>query len=168
MIHSNGTSKTERRKHARFPVVGNLIEPITLRYAVPKSPGASKKVATSEAMTQPAILTNLSAGGMQLITFLAPPHAKRLDMVLNLPGLDHMPVTGRVVRVHEKGETFVVGIQFIKIPKKHQKRINDMAVDNLDCETRLSLGLPEACVRTCQFHPLCHKPQKAPHWPPRA
>lgn len=168
MIHRNGTHKSERRKHARFPIVGNLIEPITLRYAAPKAAKVEKKIATSDALTQPAILTNLSAGGMQLITFLAPPHAKRLDMILNLPGLDHMPVTGRVVRVHEKGETFVVGIQFLKIQRRHQKRINEMAVDNLDCETRLSLALPEACVRACRFNSLCHKAQKAPHWPPRA
>ena len=168
MSHRNGSDPKERRKHARFPIVGNLIEPITLRYAPPKTTGHQKKAVTSEALTQPAILTNLSGGGMQLITFLAPPHAKRLDMVLNLPGFDHMPVTGRVVRVHEKGETFVVGIQFLKIQKKHQNRINVMAVDNLDCETRLELSLPEACVRTCRFHQLCHKSQKAPHWPPRA
>lgn len=166
MSHRNGTDKTERRRHARFALVGNLIEPITLRYAPPKATG--KKIATNDALTQPAILTNLSAGGMQLITFLAPPHAKRLDMVINLPGLDHMPVTGRVVRVHEKGETFVVGIQFLKIQKKHQRRIEEMAADNSDCETRLALSLPEACVRNCHFHHLCHKPQKAPHWPPRA
>ena len=101
---------------------------------------------------------------MQLITFLAPPHAKQLDMVLNLPGFDHMPVTARVIRVHEKGETFVVGIQFMRIQKRHQKRINEMAVDNLDCDTRLSLSLPESCVRDCRFHYLCHKTQKAPHW----
>lgn len=166
MSHRNGTNGADRRKHPRFALVGNLIEPITLRYAPPKATG--KKIATGEALTQPAILTNLSAGGMQLITFLAPPHAKRLDMVLNLPGLDHMPVTGRVVRVHEKGETFVVGIQFLKIQKRHQKRINEMAADNTDCETRLALSLPEACVKECQFHHLCHKPQKAPHWRSRA
>ena len=168
MTHRNGTNPTERRKHARFPIVSSLIEPITLRYAAPKASRGARKVATTEAMTQPAILTNLSAGGMQLITFLAPPHAKRLDMVLNLPGFDHMPVTGRVVRVHEKGETFVIGIEFLKIQKKHQKRISEMAVDNLDCETRVSLSLPEACVPNCRFHLLCHKAQKAPHWPPRA
>jgi len=164
-MHRNGThSSPDRRKHARFGLVGNLIEPITLRYAPPKPRKGQKKVATGEALTQPAILTNLSAGGMQLITFLAPPHAKRLDMVLNLPGFDHMPVTARVVRVHEKGETFVVGIQFVRIQKQHQRRINEMAVDNLDCDTRLSLSLPESCVRTCRFHYLCHKSQKAPHW----
>lgn len=162
MTHRNGSDTKERRKHARFAIVGNLIEPITLRYAAPKGDG--HKVPSADAMTQPAILTNLSGGGMQLITFLAPPHAKRLDMVLNLPGFDHMPVTGHVVRVHEKGETFVVGIQFVHIQEKHQRRINDMAVDNLDCETRLALSLPEACVKDCHFHPLCHKVQKAPHW----
>ena len=162
MSHRNGTSAAERRKYPRFAVVGNLIEPITLRYALPKERGG-KRVVTPETMTQPAILTNLSAGGMQLITFLAPPHAKRLDMKLTLPGLE-LPVTGRVVRVTEKGETFVVGIQFVKIQKKDQKRINDMAADNFDCDTRLSLALPESCVRECRFNRLCHKTQKSPHW----
>ena len=166
MHHRNGIEKkAERRKHARFAVVGNLIEPITLRFAPPKpKKGVTQHLPSAEALPQPAILTNLSAGGMQLITFLAPPHAKQLEMVLNLPGFDHMPVTARVVRVHEKGETFVVGIQFVRIQKQHQKRINDMAVANLDCDTRLSLGLPEACVRTCRFHHLCHKSEKAHYW----
>ena len=169
MTHRNGTGGSERRRHARFTVMGKMMEPITLRYALPKLPKGEKarKVTTPEQMTQPAIMTNLSAGGMQLITFLAPPHAKKLDMMLNLPGLFHMPVVGRVVRVLEKGETFVVGIQFVKISTKHQKHIDRMAVDNLDCDTRVSLRLPEACVRDCTFHSLCHKAQKAPHWPPR-
>ena len=39
-----------------------------------------------------------------------------------------------------------------------------MAQDNQDCETRIELKLPEACVSTCGFHFLCAKPQKGPYW----
>jgi hypothetical protein len=102
---------------------------------------------------------------MSLITFLAPPHAKTFKMTLTIPGLDNLPIEGRVVRVHRKGETYQVGIEFSRIAKKYQKQITRMANDDVDCNTRVSLGLPEACVRTCTFHALCTKPQKAPHWP---
>jgi hypothetical protein len=166
MKHSNGTHSTERRKHARFDVVSDLIEPIVLRYAPDKpiSKKAQKDIA-KHLKTQPAILTSLSAGGLSIVTFLAPPHTKTFKMVLTIPGLDHLPIEGRVVRVAKKGETYNVGIQFTKIAKKYQKAIILMAEDDIDCNTRVSLGLPEACVKTCSFHELCSKTVKAAHWP---
>lgn len=177
MKHKNGTHSTERRKHRRLAVVSDLVEPIVLRYAPEKAapkkkgkggrPKPPEDIVPKHLRTQPAILTNLSAGGMMLVTFLAPPHAKIFKMTLTIPGLDHLPIEGRVVRVQKRGETYTVGIQFTRIAKKFQKQITRMADDDADCNTRLSLGLPEACVRTCGFHHLCTKPQKAPHWPPR-
>lgn len=169
MKHRNGNSSTERRKHRRFTVVSDLIEPIVLRYAPEKT---KKKTLNSPVpkylQQQPAILTSLSAGGLSLITFLAPPHAKKFQMMLTIPGLDHLPIEGKVVRVQKKGETFCVGISFTKIAKKYQKQITRMANDDVDCNTRLSLSLPEACVPDCRFNLLCSKTQKAPHWPPKA
>ena len=155
----------DRREHPRVPVVEGLVEPITLAYA-PEKPAKGAK-AKNAAEGEPAILTNLSAGGMSLITFVAPPHAHVIVMELSLLGLDRVPIEAKVVRVHTKGETYNVGLKFTKISKKDQRRIHDMATDHLDCETRISLGLPEACVPTCRFNGLCQKPQKAPHWPPK-
>ncbi len=143
----------ERRQHARLPVVEGMIEPITVELPGDKGPA------------QPAILTNLSAGGMSLLMFVEPPHARQLDMVLNIPGLERVPIKGKVVRVHEKGPTFNVGIAFIQISKKHQEHINAMAEDHGDCEARIGLKLPEVCVKTCSFHVPCAKPQKGPFWP---
>ncbi|MFH2201817.1 MAG: PilZ domain-containing protein [Elusimicrobiota bacterium] len=175
MKHKNGTKSNERRKHPRFAVVNDLIEPIVLTYAPDKQAKQSKGAKDKEAAdiakhlkTQPAILTSLSAGGMSLITFLAPPHTKTFKMTLTIPGLDNLPIEGRVVRVSEKGETYQVGIEFTKIAKKYQKQITQMAHDDIDCNTRVGLGLPEACVPDCGFHLLCTKAQKAPHWPPQA
>lgn len=151
--------KKDRRQHHRLPVVEGLVEPINLRYALP---GEEKSVA------QPAVMTNLSAGGMLIVTFMEPPHSKRFEMDLNIPGLHHVPIEGQILRVHSKGEVHTVAIAFVKISDKDKHHISRMAQDYTDCETRISLNLPEACVPTCQCHPLCTKIQKAPHWPPRA
>ncbi|MBI4375598.1 MAG: PilZ domain-containing protein [Elusimicrobia bacterium] len=151
MSSKNGTGRhQERRRHPRFPVVDGMIEPITISFSE-----RDKKL--------PAILTNLSAGGMSLILFLEPPRAPRLDMVLNLPGLEEVAIQGKVVRVNAKSQTYNVGIAFTKISRKHQDRINGMAEDHGDCETRITLRLPEPCVENCRFHWLCAKPQKTPH-----
>lgn len=141
----------ERRQHRRFSVVEGMIEPITLEMAAAKQ-------------SQPAIMTDLSAGGMSLLVFCEPPHAKTFEMVLSIPGLEKAPIEARIVRVHQKGETYSLGLSFMKIPKKVQDRIGAMADDNADCETRVALRLPEACVPDCKFHTLCAKPVKAPHW----
>jgi hypothetical protein len=149
---------TERRRHARLPVVEGMIEPITVRFG-------SEDGVSASSPGQPAILTNLSAGGMSLLMFLEPPHAKRLDMMLTIPGLEHVAIAGRVVRVHQKGPTYNVGISFTQISKKHQDQISKMAEDLGDCKTRIALKLPEVCQRACTFHALCVQPQKAPFWP---
>jgi hypothetical protein len=142
----------ERRQHRRFSVVEGMIEPIQLELA-----GGGGK-------SQPVIMTDLSAGGLSLLMFVAPPRVKSFEMVLSIPGLDKTPIEAAVVRVHQKGETYSVGLTFTKIAKKAQDRIAHMADDNADCETRVSLRLPEACVPDCRFHALCAKPVKAPHW----
>lgn len=159
MNAKNARPAKERRRFQRFPVVEGMIEPITLNLGERAPAGGA-----SGPNNQPAILTNLSAGGMSLIVFMEPPRAKRLDMVLSIPGLNHLSIEGKVVHVHEKGQTYKVGIAFTKISKKHQSRISGMAQDHIDCETRIALKLPEVCVKTCTFHALCAKPQKGPFW----
>ncbi|OGR70746.1 MAG: hypothetical protein A2X40_10445 [Elusimicrobia bacterium GWC2_65_9] len=151
---SDKKTGAERRRHRRFNVVEGMIEPITLEFGVDKP-----------AKSQPVIMTDLSAGGMSLLMFVEPPHAKAFEMVLSIPGLDRVPIEACVRRVHQKGETYSVGLSFVKISKKTQNRIEAMADDNADCETRVALRLPEACVPDCGFHFLCAKKIKSPHWP---
>jgi hypothetical protein len=140
----------ERRQHRRFSVVEGMIEPISLQLG-------------TETKSQPVIMTDLSAGGMSLLMFCEPPHSKHFEMVLAIPGLDKAPIEASIVRVHQKGETYSIGLSFTKIAKKLQERIAAMADDNADCETRVALRLPEACVPDCGFHSLCAKPVKAAH-----
>mgnify|MGYP001594745590 CR=1 FL=1 len=164
MSSKNGQG-ADRRKHPRFTVVRGMVEPITVNFDLP---GKRDKNSPKRApRNQPALLTDLSAGGMSLILFLEPPKSKRLDMVINIPGLDAVPIEGKIVRVSQKGETFRVGIAFTKISKKHQVQIDEMAQNNMDCDTRVELNLPDACIDDCGFHSLCAKPQKVPRSPRR-
>lgn len=149
---SDKKTGAERRRHRRFSVVEGMIEPISLELS-----GMGRH-------DQPAIMTDLSAGGMSLLMFCAPPQTKSFEMVLAIPGLEKTPIEASVVRVHQKGETYSIGLSFTKIAKKIQDLIGSMADDNADCETRVALRLPEACVPDCKFHTLCAKPVKAPHW----
>ncbi len=145
------TDSADKRRYARFPV-GGFVGPITLR------------LDSRDKVSQPAVLTDLSAGGLSLVTFIEPPHSKKIEMILSLPGLKSVSVEGKVARVIEKGQTYKVGISFTKIDKKHKALIDSMALDNQDCDIRIALKLPEVCVRDCRFHHLCAKPQKAAYW----
>jgi hypothetical protein len=162
MKAKHSTSYDDRRRFQRFPVVEGMIEPITLSFNTAEEGDA----AATTSRNQPAILTNLSAGGMSLILFIEPPRTRKLDMILSIPGLAEVPVEGKVVRVLEKGQTFNVGIMFTKISKKHESKISQMAQDHIDCDTRVALKLPEACVPDCTFAALCAKPQKLPSMKP--
>ena len=134
----------ERRKHRRFSVVEGMVEPITLELE-----GSDNMM-----HKQPAIMTDLSAGGISLLMFVEPPHTKSFQMTLNIPGLEGVPIEAGIVRVHQKGETYSVGLAFRKIPREAQKSIEKMAEDSADCQTRVSLGMPDACGSDCPFHSL--------------
>lgn len=161
--HARAVQGRDRRRHPRFAVMDGMVEPININIDALQSRRAAHG-APAVPKSQPAILTDLSAGGMSLILFMAPPKTKALDMVLSIPGLNQVAIEGQVVRISQKGETYNVGISFTKISKKHQDRIDLLAHDNMDCDIRVALKLPEACVPTCKFNPLCAKPQKGPYW----
>ncbi len=142
----------ERRQHVRLPILHGILEPVELEFYA--------KTADGKGAPQPAILADLSAGGMRLITFMEPPHTKELNILLKLSGVKAIPVTGRISWVKDKGGVFMNGIAFTAISPDDKKRINEMAEDYSDCDTRYALKLPEVCVETCRASGLCNKPQK--------
>ena len=148
---SDNKAGAERRKHRRFSIVEGMIEPITIELDGLEATG--KK--------QPAIMTDLSAGGISLLMFVEPPHTKSFQMTLSIPGLEGVPIEAGIVRVHQKGETYSVGLAFRKISREAQKSIEKMAEDSADCATRVSLGLPDACGPDCPFHSLFDRKAKA-------
>ena len=142
----------ERREHVRLPILHGILEPVEVEFFSKTEGGKTRP--------QPAILVDLSAGGMRLITFLEPPHSRELNIILKLAGVKEIPVTGKISWVKEKGGVFMNGISFSGISPDDRKRISEMAEDYADCDTRMVLKLPEVCVETCRSHGLCNKPQK--------
>jgi hypothetical protein len=96
----------ERRKHKRLPVIKDLAEPIELAITDPHS-GAIRHL--------PGVLTNLSAGGMDLVLLGALTGNPQIKLNMHLPGFDRFEVEGKLVWSRPKGNTSVVGIQFTKI-----------------------------------------------------
>ena len=142
----------ERRQHVRLPILHGILEPVEIEFFTMDAHG--------KPVPQPAILVDLSAGGMRLITFMPPPHTKELNIVLKLNGMKEAPITGKISWVKEKGGVFMNGISFSGISPDDKRRISEMAEDYSDCDTRMALKLPEVCVETCRAHGLCNKPQK--------
>lgn len=140
--------KEERRKHPRLPILHGILEPIEIEFST-----------DNKHSPQPAILSDLSAGGMRLITFVEPPHTKVINMVLKLDK-DEINVKGKIAWIKQKENVYMIGIIFTEISKENQTKINNMALDYTDCDIRISLKLPDACIETCKAHTLCNKPQK--------
>jgi len=144
--------KTDRRKHNRFPLIKDLAEPIDLFV---QGEGKPRGI--------PAVITDLSAGGMSMVVFAHITGDTKLKLVINLPGVQGLEVEGHVAWTEAKGDTTAVGVQFTRISAEDSRHINHMAEDFQDCETKLSFGLKDVCFKQCAYWPLCHKPVKLKH-----
>jgi len=133
----------ERRKHKRFPIIKDLAEPIELavvdHHHMEKIPG---------------VLTNFSAGGMDLMLMGQLPEKANLKLSMHLPGFDRFAVEGRLVWSRPKGTTSLVGIQFTKIDEDHAKQINHMAEAFWECEERIRTEAPTVCFHGCTYWDL--------------
>lgn len=141
----------ERRRHPRLPVINNIVEPLDLFYTDNKD-GKRHQVA--------AVLADLSASGMRLVSFLSAPVAGELQIKMELPSIGKFEVIGKTSWVHQKGPVFTLGIEFTKIDDTFRNKIQELANDFVDCNTRILLRLPEVCVPNCKCHLLCSKIQK--------
>ncbi len=142
------THKQEKRKHIRLPILHGILQPIEIEF-----------LDTNNNLKRPAILLDLSAGGLRVIIFYEPPHTKELNIFLNLEK-EHLSAKGKIAWIRKKGEVYMVGIAFTEISKENAAKINKMATDYLDCDIRISLKLPDVCNENCKAHILCNKPQK--------
>ncbi len=139
----------ERRKHKRFPVIKDLAEPIELAM-----------VDNNHMSKIPGILTNFSAGGMDLVLMGQVPDKSSVRLSMHLPGFDRFSVEGKLVWSRSKGATSQVGIQFTKIDADHVNQINHMAEAFWECEDRIKTEAPTICFHGCTYWDLCEKPAK--------
>ena len=141
----------ERRKHKRFPVIKDLAEPIEISVRDSKSGGHA---------SIPGVLTNFSAGGMDLVLLGAINETQPIKLSLHLPGFDRFSIEGRVVWTRPKGSTEIVGLEFTKIDKDHAHQITHMAEAYWECEHRITEKAPTVCFHGCTYWDLCEKTQK--------
>lgn len=108
----------ERRKHKRFPVIRNLAKPVELIFE-------NHPAATSV----PAVLLDLSAGGIGLLSFVPVEIGTKIVSIIDLEELSFGPVEGKVIWSLAKGESWRLGILFTKISKPDCNKINSIARD---------------------------------------
>ena len=140
----------EKRRHPRMPVISNLIEPVNLHY----------KTQDGKETELVAILADLSASGMRVISFLGAPLADKFSISLQLPGTDKMDVEAKLAWVKQRENVYTIGIEFLHMAEKDAKIISEMADDFNDCDTRILLKLPDVCTEKCKCHRICNKIQK--------
>lgn len=107
----------ERRVHRRFPVLKDFAEPIELTILDPEK--GTRHV--------PGIVTNVSAGGMDLVLMDVIEGRPTFRLSMHLPGINRFEVEGKLVWSRPKGATSIVGIEFTRIDKEHQKQLAHMA-----------------------------------------
>lgn len=146
----------ERRKFKRLPVIKDLAEPIELTLL-----NADNK----NTRRVPGVLTNLSAGGMDLVLLEALEGNPTFRLNMHLPGFDRFEVEGKLAWSRPKGSTSIIGIQFTKIDKDHASQLNHMAEAYWECEDRVRAKAPTICFHGCTYWDLCEKSVKlkSPH-----
>ena len=112
----------ERRKHRRFPVLKDFAEPIELTILDPEK--GTRHV--------PGIVTNVSAGGMDMVLMDVIEGNPTFRLSMHLPGITRFEVEGKLVWSRPKGATSIVGIEFTRIDKEHQKQLAHMADTHWD------------------------------------
>lgn len=141
----------ERRRHPRVPVISNIVEPIDLIYSDEKT-GMLHEAA--------AVLADLSASGMRIVSFLKAPVAGSMKIKMELPFVGKFEVEAKTAWVRQKGPIYTIGIEFMKISPAVVQKITALANDFVDCNTRILLKLPEVCVPNCKCNAICNKIQK--------
>jgi hypothetical protein len=142
----------DRRRHPRLPLHLSVAKLVDFKFD-----GLDQ--------TAPAVLVDLSAGGLSMICFAMPAMARDLTFSMSLPGLVNAKLKGKIVRARRKGETYQVAIEFSEFQEKWAHMISKLAKAYSACEERLIQGDRHFCFKECAFFALCAKEEKARVFP---
>jgi hypothetical protein len=142
----------ERRQHPRLPMHLSVAKLVNFKFDGLEQPA-------------PAVLVDLSAGGLSMICFALPQMTKDLTFSMTLPGLVNAKLKGKIVRARRKGETYQVAIEFTEFQDKWAHLINKLAKAHSVCDERLTQGDRHFCFKECAFFTLCSKEEKARVFP---
>jgi len=133
------TKAEERRKHPRLPLHLSVAKLIDFNCEGFDQPS-------------PAVLIDLSAGGLSMICFSLPKMAQRVTFQLKLPKLVSAQLHGRVVRVQRKGETYRVAVEFTEFREEWAHMIGKLAKSYTECQERWNQGERKHCPKECAYH----------------
>jgi hypothetical protein len=142
----------ERRRHPRLPMHLSVAKLVDFKFDGLDQPA-------------PAVLVDLSAGGLAMICFAMPAMAKELTFRMSLPGLVNAKLKGKIVRARRKGETYQVAIEFTELQDKWAALISKLTRAHYACDERLTQGDRHFCFKDCAFFGLCQKEEKARVFP---
>jgi c-di-GMP-binding flagellar brake protein YcgR len=133
------TQTQERRRHPRLPLHLSVAKLVDF-----KCEGLEQ--------TSPAVLIDLSAGGLAMICFALPAISQRVSLQLKLPGLVNAQLNGRIVHAHRKGETYRVSVEFTEFQKEWEHFIAKLVKSYNECEERWNQGDRKHCPKSCSYH----------------
>jgi hypothetical protein len=142
----------ERRRHPRLPLHLSVAKLVDFKF-------------DGLEQSAPAVLVDLSAGGLAMILFAMPNMTKDLTFSMSLPGLVNAKLKGKIVRARRKGETYMVAIEFTEFQDKWANLVSKLTKAYSACEERLLQGDRHFCFKDCAFFPLCQKEEKARVFP---
>ena len=153
----------ERRKHRRIAVMHDLAKTIDLLIELEEweKHGLHDKIKQHEHhnthVKMPAVLLNLCASGLGLITFAALPIGTKICLNFDLVGLKMHDIEGKIMWSIDKGDTHRMGVEFMKINDHSRNKLTLMAQDDEDCSIKLELGVTDVCSKKCHYYLLCTK-----------
>jgi len=133
------TPTQERRKHPRLPLHLSVAKLVDFKCEGLDQPA-------------PAVLVDLSAGGLSMICFALPALSQHVTFRLNLSGLVHAQLHGRVVHAQRKGETYRVSVAFTEFQKEWTHMINKLVKSYSECTDRWAQGDRKHCPKECAYH----------------
>ncbi|MEA2083814.1 MAG: PilZ domain-containing protein [Thermodesulfobacteriota bacterium] len=141
----------ERRKHKRFPVVKRLSEPVDIFIAPPD--------AVAETAI-PGVIVDISACGMRLITFAPIDENLVLSLNMDLPAIGRTEMDAKVVWTRQKRGVYEIGMEFIKIPEKVSRKLQEMGKAFEKCIASLANGKTDTCSQECPCYMICDNPAR--------
>ncbi len=133
------THITERRRHPRLPLHLSVVKMVDF-----KCEGLDQ--------TAPAILIDISAGGVGMVCFALPQLAKNITFSIDLPDLVKAKLHGKIIRAVQKGDTYRVAIEFTEFQEQWGHMVTKLIKSHKDCEDRWSQGDRKHCPKECAFH----------------
>jgi hypothetical protein len=138
------SSTQERRRHPRLPLHLSVTKLIDF-----KCEGSEQVI--------PAVLVDLSAGGLSMVAFALPRLTQKVSFRLDIPGLVSAQLHGHVVRAQKKGETFQVAVAFDEFKDQWLHLIEKLVKAQKDCEERWNQGDRAHCPKDCAYHKVFPK-----------